>query len=140
VQGGTGRSLADGAGQATGATAATGQVAAVAAPKANVGGGVTGKVGTVTNADRVIAGARARARACYQAGLNSNPDMEGRASFTLTLSPSGSVSSASVSVGGSLSGSVGSCIKAALSGLHFDSEGGGSVSGSFSFVNSNKGK
>jgi hypothetical protein len=139
VAGGTGRSLTDGVGQATGATAATGQVAAVAAPKANVGGGVTGKVGTVTNADRVIAGARARARACYQAGLNSNPDMEGRASFTLTLSPSGGVSSASVSVGGSLSGSVGSCIKAALSGLHFDAEGGGSVSGSFSFVNSNKG-
>lgn len=144
VAGTGGRTLADAAtaGKGSGSTQSSGQAAAVAAPKASVGGGGSVSAGKLSGADRVLAGARARARACYQTGLNSNPDMEGRASFTLTISGSGSVSSANVSTGGSLSPSVGSCIKAALQGLSFDAPEGGTatISGSFSFVNSNKGK
>ena len=120
----------------------SGQQAAVAAPKAAVSGGGSVAGGKISNADRVIAMARAKARACYQQGLGANPDMEGRASFTISVSGSGSVSSASVSPGGSLSPSVASCIKGALSSLSFDPPEGGAatVSGSFSFVNANKGK
>lgn len=120
----------------------SGTVAAVAAPKANVSGSGSVSGGKISNAERVIAMARAKARACYQQGLGANPDMEGRASFTLSVSGSGSVSSASVSPSGSLSPSVASCIKGALSGLSFDPPEGGAatISGSFSFVNANKGK
>lgn len=135
--------LGDGipAGKAGGSNG-SGTTTAVAAPKASVGGGGSVSGGKISNASRIIGLARAKARACYQQGLSSNPDMEGRASFTLTISGSGSVSSASVSPSGSLSPGVASCIKGALSGLSFDPPEGGSatVSGSFSFVNANKGK
>ncbi|MDW8249858.1 MAG: AgmX/PglI C-terminal domain-containing protein [Myxococcales bacterium] len=135
--------LGDGipAGKAGGATG-SGTSTQVAAPKASVAGGGSVSGGKISNAARVIALARAKARACYQQGLASNPDMEGRASFTLTISGSGSVSSASVSPSGSLSPAVANCIKGALSGLSFDPPEGGAatVSGSFSFVNANKGK
>lgn len=134
--------LGDGipAGKAGGAPG-SGTTTAVAAPKASVGGGGTVSGGKINNAARVIGLARAKARACYQQGLSSNPDMEGRASFTLTISGSGSVSSANVSPSGSLSPGVASCIKGALQGLSFDAPEGGAatVSGSFSFVNANKG-
>ncbi len=114
----------------------------VAAPKANVGGGGSVSSGKISGADRVLAGARGRIRGCYQSGLNSNPDMEGRVSFTLSISASGSVSSASASPSGSLSGGVVSCIQGVLRSLSFDAPEGGAatVSGSFSFVNANKGK
>ncbi|MCU0658061.1 MAG: AgmX/PglI C-terminal domain-containing protein [Polyangiaceae bacterium] len=135
--------LGDGipAGKAGGAPG-SGTTTTVAAPKANVSGGGSVSGGKISNASRVIGLARAKARACYQQGLSANPDMEGRASFTLTISGSGSVSSASVSPSGSLSGGVASCIKGALQGLSFDPPEGGTatVSGSFSFVNANKGK
>lgn len=120
----------------------SGTTAAVAAPKASVGGSGSVSSGKISGAERVIALARAKARACYQQGLASNPDMEGRAAFSLTISGSGSVSGASVTPTG-LSPGVASCIKGALQGLTFDApDGGGSatVSGSFSFVNANKGK
>lgn len=112
----------------------------VAAPKPVVSGSGSVTSGKISGADRVLAGARARARACYQSGLATNPDMEGRVSFTLTISASGSVSNASASPSGSISGGVVSCIQSALRGLTFDAPEGGaaSVSGSFSFVNGNK--
>ncbi|MFO0660888.1 MAG: AgmX/PglI C-terminal domain-containing protein [Polyangiaceae bacterium] len=109
-------------------------------PKPVVSGSGSVTSGKISGADRVLAGARARARACYQAGLATNPDKEGRVSFTLTISASGSVSNASASPSGSISGGVVSCIQGALRGLTFDAPEGGaaSVSGSFSFVNGNK--
>lgn len=141
-QGGGGLASVGGgkAGDGTTGTSGTGQ--AVAPPKANVSGGGSVSVGKISGADRVLAGARGRVRACYQSGLGSNPDMEGRASFTLSVSGSGSVSSANVSPSGTLSGGVISCIKGVLSGLSFDPPEGGAatVSGSFNFVNSSKGK
>lgn len=119
-----------------------GQAAAVAAPKPVVGGGGSVSSGKLSNSSRTLAGAKARARGCYQAGLSQNADMEGGVSFTLVVSSSGSVTSANVSPSGSISSSVAGCIKSALSGLQFDAPDGGSatVTGSFTFVNGNKGK
>lgn len=143
VKPGGGGGLGDvgGTGTASGSQG-SGTAQAVAAPKANVGGGGSVSAGKISGADRVLAGARGRIRGCYQAGLNSNPDMEGRVSFTLSISGSGSVSNASASPSGSLSGGVVSCIQGVLRGLSFDPPEGGAatVSGSFSFVNANKGK
>ena len=120
----------------------TGTTQAIAAPKANVGGGGSVSSGKISGAERVIAGAKGRIRGCYQSGLNSNPDMEGRVTFTLTIGGSGSVSNASVSPSGSLSGGVVSCIQGVLRSLNFDAPEGGaaSVTGNFSFVNQTKGK
>jgi hypothetical protein len=130
-----------GTGSGTG-TGSTGTATTVAAPKASVGGGGSVSSGKISGAERVIAGAKGRIRGCYQAGLNSNPDMEGRVTFTLTISGAGSVSNASVSPSGSLNGSVVSCIQGVLRSLNFDAPEGGaaSVNGNFSFVNQNKGK
>jgi hypothetical protein len=114
-----------------------------APPKATVSGSAVPSGSRINGADRVISLARAKARACYQAGLATNPDMEGSVSFSLSVSSSGSVSSASASPSGTLSSSVASCVKGALTSLSFDApEGGGSstISGSFKFLNANKGK
>jgi hypothetical protein len=141
-QGGGGLASVGGGNGAQGTTGSSGTQAKVEGPKASVSGGGSVSVGKISGADRVIAGARGRVRACYQAGLASNPDMEGRVSFTLSIGGSGSVSSASVSPGGSIGGSVVGCIQGVLRGLSFDAPEGGAatVSGSFSFVNANKGK
>jgi hypothetical protein len=123
-------------------TKGSGESTVVQGPKASVSGGGSVSVGKVSNAERVLAGARGRIRACYQNGLNSNPDMEGRVSFTVSIGGSGSVTNASVTPGGTIGGSVVSCIQGVLKGLNFDAPEGGAatVAGSYNFVNSNKGK
>lgn len=93
------------------------------------------------DAQRVIALARARARACFDRGLTGNPDMEGNVSFVLSVSGGGSVLNASVSPSGNLNGEVVSCIQRALKDLSFNGGGQSStVSGSFRLINSNKKK
>ena len=123
-------------------TKGSGQQGGVEGPKASVSGGGQVSVGKVSNAERVLAGARGRIRACYQNGLNSNPDMEGRVSFVVSIGGSGSVSNANVTPTGTINGSVVSCIQGVLKGLNFDAPEGGAatVNGSYNFVNSNKGK
>jgi hypothetical protein len=141
-QGGGGLASVGGGNGAQGTTGSSGGQQKVEGPKANVGGGGSVSVGKISGADRVLAGARGRIRGCYQAGLNTNPDMEGRVTFTISVGGSGSVSSASATPSGTLSGGVVSCIQGVLRGLSFDppENGAATVSGSFSFVNSNKGK
>jgi hypothetical protein len=123
-------------------TKGSGQTTGVEGPKASVTGGGSVSVGKVSNAERVLAGARGRIRACYQSGLNSNPDMEGRVSFVVSIGGSGSVSNANVTPTGTINGSVVSCIQGVLKGLNFDAPEGGAatVNGSYNFVNSNRGK
>jgi len=134
-------SLGSGSG-ADGTTGTSGATTKVEGPKANVSG--TGKVsvGKVSGADRVLAAARGRVRACYQSGLNTDPEMEGKVSFTLSIGASGSVSSANVTPSGNITGGVISCIQSVLQGLAFDApeDGTATMAGSFSFVNSTKGK
>jgi hypothetical protein len=121
----------------TGNNAGTAQK--VKGPKASVSGGGGVSVGKINNASRVIAQARGRARACYQAELNGNPNAGGRLSCTISVGSSGGVSSASCSPSGSLSSTAG-CVSGALRGLHFDPPEGGAavVNVSFNFVNSSK--
>ncbi|HEU4410511.1 MAG TPA: AgmX/PglI C-terminal domain-containing protein [Polyangiaceae bacterium] len=123
-------------------TSGSGEQGAIQGPKASVSGGGSVAVGKISNADRVLAAARGRIRACYQNGLNSNPDMEGRVSFVVSVGGSGAVSNANVTPTGTISGSVVSCIQGVLKGLNFEPPEGGAaqVNGSFNFVNSNKGR
>ncbi len=123
-------------------TKGSGEGTKLEGPKASVSGGGSVSVGKVSNAERVLAAARGRVRACYQNGLNSNPDMEGRVSFVVSIGGSGSVSSANVTPTGTINGTVVSCIQGVLKGLNFDAPEGGAatVNGSYNFVNSNKGK
>lgn len=141
-QGGGGLASVGGGNGAQGTTGSSGGQQKVEGPKASVSGGGSVSVGKISGADRVLAGARGRVRGCYQSGLGTNPDMEGRVSFTISVGGSGSVSSVNVSPGGTISGAVVSCINGVLRGLNFDPPDGGAatVAGSFSFVNSNKGK
>jgi len=91
--------------------------------------------------NRVLALARVKARACYNIGLNENPDMDGGVSFSLSLSGAGSVIGVTASPSGNLSSSVVSCIRTALKDLSFEGKGQpSSVSGSFRLVNPNKKK
>jgi hypothetical protein len=123
-------------------TKGSGEGTKLEGPKASVSGGGSVSVGKVSNAERVLAAARGRIRACYQNGLNSNPDMEGRVSFVVSIGGSGSVSNANVTPTGTINGSVVSCIQGVLKGLNFEAPEGGAatVNGSYNFVNSNKGK
>jgi hypothetical protein len=123
-------------------TRGSGEGTKLEGPKASVSGGGSVSVGKVSNAERVLAAARGRIRACYQNGLNSNPDMEGRVSFVVSIGGSGSVSNANVTPTGTINGSVVSCIQGVLKGLNFEAPEGGAatVNGSYNFVNSNKGK
>lgn len=123
-------------------TKGSGEGTKLEGPKASVSGGGSVSVGKVSNAERVLAAARGRIRACYQNGLNSNPDMEGRISFVVSIGGSGSVSNANVTPTGTINGSVVSCIQGVLKGLNFEAPEGGAatVNGSYNFVNSNKGK
>jgi Ca-activated chloride channel family protein len=99
--------------------------ASVGLPRATVSGGLSSMTGKISGVDRVLAKGRARVRACYSAGLATNPDMEGKISFTLAISPGGDVSGVNLSPGGSISGSVVSCARSALSALSFDPPEGG---------------
>lgn len=93
------------------------------------------------DAQRVLALARVKARACYNQGLTLDANMEGAVSFSLSVNGDGSVGNASTSPSGSLSPSVVSCIQSALRGLHFKETGTPSqVNGSFRLLNPNKGK
>jgi hypothetical protein len=137
------RTLADGiAGSATGATERAGTGGPVLAPVLEKKGKPEGPRTSPprTDAERVLAGARARARACFINGQKFNPDMEGGVSFSLSIAGDGHVTSATMSPSGSLSSQVTQCVQGVLTGLHFDTSenGRGSVSGSFRFVNGNK--
>ena len=114
-----------------------GSTTSVAGPRGNVTGGapsVTG--GTIANAARVLAGARARMRACYQQGLANDPTQEGRMSLTIRVGPNGEVVNVSGSATGSISAQVAQCVQARARSLQFDApEGGASqITVAFSFV------
>jgi TonB family protein len=78
----------------------------------------------VNNADRVIAGLRGRFRSCYQQGLNTDPNMEGKVVISAKIGPNGEVENASVASNQGLSSSVASCIQRAVRNAQFDAPGG----------------
>jgi hypothetical protein len=110
-------------------TSGTGTKAKVAGPKgtASVGGAaVTG--GNVSNASRVVNGMRATFRACYQRGLQENPDSQGAIQLTIRVGPGGEVSGVSASASGNLPASVVGCVRARAQAAQFaPPEGGAAV-------------
>jgi hypothetical protein len=109
-------------------TEGTGKAKAVAGPKgsANVGGAVT-QGGNVSNAARVVAGMRAGFRACYNRGLQVNPDAEGSIRLSIRVGPGGEVAGVSAVPSGNLPGSVVSCVQARASAAQFAPPEGGSA-------------
>lgn len=111
------------AGSGTGSGA--GQETKVAGPTgvANVGG--TTATVPISDADRVIAGLRARFRSCYQQGLNSDPSMAGKVIISAKVGPNGEVSSADIAQNTGLSPTVASCIANVVKRATFSAPGGG---------------
>ncbi len=125
----SGGSLADiGATGKTGG-GGSGKVVKVKGPTGNASvGGTSVAGGAVSNASRVVARMRAGFRACYNRGLNENPDISGRINLVLRIGPGGEVSSVSASKSGNLPSSVVACVKArAQSGRFSPPEGGASA-------------
>ncbi len=133
--GGTVRPGAAGGGLAsigsTGKTGGTGSGAttAVKGPRgaADVGGAsVAG--GSVSDATRVVASMRAGFRACYNRGLSSNPDIEGKIQLAIKVGPTGQVSGVTATKTGNLPADVVDCVKArAASATFAPPTGGGAV-------------
>lgn len=99
-------------------------------------GGVSASV-PVSNAEAVIRGQIAgAARACYNRGLQTNPNQSGRVVILIQVGPSGEVQSASVASNSGLDPSVASCIASAARRARFDAPGGGgsTLSAPFNFV------
>ena len=116
IGGGTG-------GSGTGAGAGTETKVAGPTGVAQVGGS-TATV-PISDADRVIAGLRARFRSCYQTGLNSDPSMSGKVLISAKVGPNGEVSSADVASNTGLSPSVAQCIAGVVKRATFSAPGGG---------------
>jgi hypothetical protein len=106
-----------------------GQAAVVQGPKGNANvGGAEVRGGSVSNADRVVAGMRAGFRACYNRGLASNPDLQGSVRITAKIGPNGEVLSATPSGGGGLGDEVVSCVVRRVQSASFaPPEGGGAT-------------
>lgn len=80
------------AGGPGGGAESAGTAKKVKGPKGNVsvgGAGVSG--GAVSNASSVVARMRGRFRACYNAGLQSNPELQGSVVLTAKIGPNGGV-------------------------------------------------
>jgi len=116
IGGGTG-------GSGTGAGAGTETKVAGPTGVAQVGGS-TATV-PISDADRVIAGLRARFRSCYQTGLNSDPSMSGKVLISAKVGPNGEVSSADVASNSGLSPGVAQCIAGVVKRATFSAPGGG---------------
>jgi hypothetical protein len=84
--------------------------------------------GSVSNADRVVAGMRAGFRACYNRGLASNPDLQGSVRITAKIGPNGEVLSATPNATGSLGDEVVNCVVRRVQSATFaPPEGGGAT-------------
>jgi len=103
-------------------------ISKVAGPRGNASlGSVAVSGGTVSNAARVVAGMRAGFRACYQRGLNENPDAQGSVRLVVKVGPSGAVTSVTPSATGNLPPSVVACLVARAKAAQFDTPQGGSA-------------
>ena len=90
---------------------------------ASVGGASVGG-GAVANASSVVARMKGRFRSCYQAGLNSNPEMSGNVTLVATIGPNGEVLSVGGGGGGGLGAIVG-CLKSIVQSASFSPPEGG---------------
>lgn len=114
----------------------SGKTAAVEGPKGKATIGGTNVSGQVADANRVVARMTAGVRACYNRGLASNPDLQGRVELRIQVGPGGEVQSVAATSSGSLSGDVVACIKSRAQSLRFNPPEAGQavVSTSYTFV------
>lgn len=113
----------------TGGTEGSGQATKVSGPKAAMPG-VSSSVagGAITNAARVIAAMRPAFRACFQKGLDQNPDAQGSIRLAIKVGPGGEVSGVTATPSGNLPPSVVDCVSTRAKRAQFDPpEGGASV-------------
>lgn len=90
--------------------------------------------GTVTNADRVVAGMRAGFRACYHRGLASDPEQRGSLRITAKLDAYGGVINATADRAGHLSQETTDCVLRRVQAATFAAPVGGQVSVIFSIT------
>ncbi len=126
VQGGRGGSGLAGIGGSTtgGANTGAGTGRDVGGPKGDAQIGGTSATVPVNNAERVVAGLRAKFRSCYNTGLQSDPTMQGSVTISAKIAPNGEVSSADIASNNGLSSTVASCIARAVRNANFDAPGG----------------
>jgi len=79
--------------------------------------------GRVADADRVIAGLRPKFRACYQKGLNADPNLEGCTIIRARVASDGTVA-AEVYVHAGLTPDVTACIAGVVRAASFSPPGG----------------
>jgi hypothetical protein len=113
--------IAGAQGTGVGNGSGTGQV--VAGPKGDASIGATSASVPVANAERVIAGLRAKFRLCYNQGLSQDPGMSGAVTMVVKIAPNGEVNSADASGNSGLSDGVIKCISRALKNAQFDPPG-----------------
>ena len=101
-----------------------GDARTIAAPKVEPQIGALGGAATVTGADRVVAGLRGRFKACYQKGLNVDPNMSGKVVIAAKIGPNGEVISSDIASMSGLSPEVGACIASAVKRAQFDAQPG----------------
>jgi hypothetical protein len=112
----------------SGGTEGSGAGAKVAGPKAAMPGvSQSTQGGNISNAARVVAAMRPAFRACYQKGLDVNPDAQGSVRLALKVGPGGEVTSVSAVPSGNLPGSVVDCISARARRAQFDPPEGGAA-------------
>jgi hypothetical protein len=113
----------------SGGTEGSGAGTKVSGPKAAMPG-VSSSVagGAISNAARVIAAMRPAFRACFQKGLDQNPDAQGSIRLAIKVGPGGEVSGVSATPSGNLPPGVVDCVTARAKRAQFDApEGGASV-------------
>jgi hypothetical protein len=110
-------------------TEGSGAGAKVAGPKAAMPG-VSSSVagGNISNAAKVVAAMRASFRACYQKGLDQNPDSQGSIKMAIKVGPGGEVTGVTATPSGNLPPGVIDCVTARARRAQFDPpEGGGAT-------------
>jgi hypothetical protein len=106
--------------------AGSGTQAVVKGPKGDASVGSANVAGgNVSNAARVVASMRAGFRACYNRGLASNPDIQGKIMLNIKVGPTGQVLGVSNTTSGSLPSEVVSCVEARAKAAQFSPPEGG---------------
>lgn len=106
----------------------SGNVAAVKGPSGNAQlGSANVAGGRVPDASSVTARMRAGIRACYNRGLNENPDASGRINLTIHVGPGGEVTSVTATATGNLPASVVDCVKGRAQSARFSPPEGGTA-------------
>jgi hypothetical protein len=109
-------------------TTGTGTAAKVVGPKGNANASLEAqRGGKVGNANAVVQRMRGAFRACYQKGLNENPDSQGTIRLTIQIGPGGEVSGVTAVPQGTLSPGVIACVKSRAQAAQFDPPDGGSA-------------